>query len=244
MELTVIGHWGAYPEKNEATSGYLIEHQGRKILLDCGSGVLSGLQNYVMLEDLDAVFITHLHADHIADMYSLEFATLILMQIGKRALPLDIYVYCQDLTKLDFCYPEYVNVHPIDLQRTVAIGELTITFAENVHDVPSCAVKVNSEDGKCLVYSGDTGYCQSIVEFSRGSDVLVLESSFYNIQKGLNNGHLTAGEAGEIAAIAQTGQLILTHLPHYGDHNQLVVEASSHYDRQIQLAYCGMKLTI
>ncbi|AZS16313.1 MBL fold metallo-hydrolase [Paenibacillus lutimineralis] len=244
MDLTVIGYWGAYPDKNEATSGYLLEHKGSKILLDCGSGVLSKLQNYTTLEELDAVVITHLHADHMADVYSLEFATLISMQLGRRLKPLEVYVYYKDSARLDFCYPQYVNVHQITPQSVVTVGELTLEFSENIHEVPCCAVKVISGEGKSLVYSGDTGYCQEIIDFSWGVDVLVLESSFYNWQKGLNHGHLTAGEAGQIAAIAQPGRLILTHLPHYDDHQQLVLEASVHYNGEIQLAYCGMKLTI
>jgi len=244
MELTVIGCWGAYPAPNEATSGYLIKRGELSILLDCGSGVLSRLQNEVPLEQLDAVFITHTHADHIADALTLEFAALVLMQTGKRSKPLDVYVYGEDPDKLGFQFPECVRVHPIDLRQKVQIGELTLEFSENVHEVPCCAVKVTAADGKTLVYSSDTGYCDSIVEFSRQADVLVLESSFYDWQKGAMRGHLTAGEAGEIAALAKPGQLVLTHFPHYGDLRQLEAEASSRFDGQTRLAFGGMKLNI
>lgn len=41
MKVTVIGCWGGYPAAKEASSGYLLEHDGYKILMDCGSGVLS-----------------------------------------------------------------------------------------------------------------------------------------------------------------------------------------------------------
>lgn len=244
MEFTVIGCWGAYPAKNEATSGYLLRHAGSAILLDCGSGVLSRLQNEIALEQLDAVFITHTHADHFADAYALEFATLILTQIGKRTRPLDMYIFCDNLDGLAFAYLDYVRVHPIEPGRTVSLGELRLSFSVNVHDVPCCAVKVTTADDRSLVYSGDTGYCQSIVDFAANADLLVLESSFYDFQKGVMRGHLTAGEAGEIASLAKAGQLILTHFPHYGDRRQLAVEAARTYDGPVKLAYCGMKMSI
>lgn len=244
MKATVIGCWGAYPEKNEATSGYLVECGGSRILLDCGSGVLSRLQNHCSLEELDAVIITHTHADHIADVYSLEFAILILTQIGKRTKPLDVYVYGAEPDSLPFCFPQYVRVHPIRLGVPLVIGTVTLTFSENIHDVPCCAVRLSSEDGKTLVYSGDTGYYQSLIDFTRNADVLLIESSFYDWQKGKMGGHLTAGEAGEIAALAGVRQLVLTHFPHYGDLQQLAEEAARQYDGQIHLAYGDMKITM
>jgi len=244
MNITVIGCWGAYPEKNEATSGYLVECEGTKILLDCGSGVLSRLQNHCLLEELDAVVLTHTHADHIADIYSLEFAILILMQIGKRSKPLDVYVNEEELGSLAFEYPNYVQVHPIRAGEELKIGHVRLQFSENVHDVPCLAVKLTSQDGKTLVYSGDTGYCQALIDLSRSADVLIIESSFYDAQAGKMDGHLTAGEAGRIAALAGVGQTVLTHFPHYGDLNQLVMEASMHYKGQIRLAYCDMNINI
>lgn len=244
MDITVIGCWGAYPEKNEATSGYLVECKGSKILLDCGSGVLSQLQNHCALEELDAVILSHTHADHIADVYSLEFAILILMQIGRRSRPLDVYVNEAELGGLAFEYPDYVRVHPIRVGEELRIGHVRLQFSENVHEIPCLAVKLTSHDGKTLVYSGDTGYCQAIIELSRSADLLIIESSFYDSQAGRMNGHLTAGEAGKIAALAGVGQTILTHFPHYGDLNQLVTEASRHYTGQIRRAYCGMKINI
>lgn len=241
MELTVIGYWGAFPAKNEATSGYLLRHKECAVLLDCGSGVLSLLQNEIELEQLDAVFITHTHADHFADAYALEFAALVLTQIGKRAKPLDVYVYGTATESLHFAYPEYVRVHAIDIEQTVRIGEVTFSFQETVHEVPCCAIKATSPEGQSIVYSGDTGFCPSFVEFASNADLLVLESSFYEVQKGMMSGHLTAGEAGEVARMAGVGHLILTHLPHYGEHQQLKLEAGRYYEGPIELARTGLK---
>ncbi|MGY5343763.1 MBL fold metallo-hydrolase [Paenibacillus glucanolyticus] len=241
MELTVIGYWGAYPAKNEATSGYLLRHADSAVLLDCGSGVLSRLQNEINLEQLDAVFITHTHADHFADVYALEFSALVLTQLGKRTRPLDVYIYGENLASLNFAYPDYAHVHPIEPARTVNVGELMFSFSETVHEVPCCAIKATTREGANLIYSGDTGYCSSFIEFAENADLLVLECSLYDVQKGVLDGHLTAGEAGEIARLANAGYLILTHFPHYGDQRQLAMEAARNYSGPIELAYSGLK---
>lgn len=77
MKVTVIGYWGGFPAANEATSGYLFEHEGFRMLVDCGSGVLAKLQNYVSVEKLDAVVVSHYHHDHVADIGPLQYARLI-----------------------------------------------------------------------------------------------------------------------------------------------------------------------
>ena len=84
MKLTVIGHWGGYPKQNEASSGYLLSHNGFHLLIDCGSGVLSQLQNYMQPEDIDAVIISHYHPDHIADIGVLQHARLIKKFLGEN----------------------------------------------------------------------------------------------------------------------------------------------------------------
>ena len=77
MNIIPLGIWGGYPKANSATSSFLIEHEGFHCLFDCGSGVLSSLQNYIELDQLDAVVISHYHADHIADIGSLQYSRLI-----------------------------------------------------------------------------------------------------------------------------------------------------------------------
>ena len=74
MKLTVLGPCGGFPAAGEATSGYLLELDGRHILIDCGSGVLSNLFRFISLDQLDAVILTHLHTDHICDIPMLKQA--------------------------------------------------------------------------------------------------------------------------------------------------------------------------
>lgn len=235
---------GSLSGKNEATSGYLIQHDSVSLLLDCGSGVLSKLQNYIRLESLDAVLITHTHADHMCDLHSLEFSIMILMRLGRRKNPLDVYLYSPESDLPSLSFPENVKLHPLDVFEPLSIGDLALTFCENVHEVPCCAIKIQDPEGNTLVYSGDTGYHHALVEFSRHADVLIIECSFYNFQNGRASGHLTAGQAGEIASRAHVKQVILTHLPHYGDHRQLLSEAGECFTGKLQLASDGLTISL
>lgn len=77
MKMTVVGFWGGFPEAGEATSGYLFEHDGFRLLVDCGSGVLAQLQKYITPSHIDAVVLSHYHHDHVADIGVLQYARLI-----------------------------------------------------------------------------------------------------------------------------------------------------------------------
>ncbi len=244
MKLHTIGYWGAYPNVNEATSCYLVEDNQTKILLDCGSGALSKLQNVIKLEELDAVFISHTHTDHMADIYSLEYAMLILHQLGKRKEPLDVYVYTDNVSDLLFEFPHVMRVHPIHLTESVKIGSLSVTFAETIHEIPCCAMKISDPHGNVLVYSADTGYSKRLIDFADKADTLLIECSFYAEQQGLTKGHLASYEVADIASKAAVKNIILTHFPHYGNINQLKEEVKSKTDQSVYLAKEGLTITI
>ena len=92
MRVTVLGPWGAYPKSREATAGYLLEIEDQKNLIYCGSGVISVLQQYISLHDLTAVFISHHHYDHVADVGCLQYACLIDTDLDKRKVDLPVCV--------------------------------------------------------------------------------------------------------------------------------------------------------
>lgn len=235
MKVTTIGYWGAYPEKDEATSCYLVQEENVNVLLDCGSGALAKLQHVVSLKDLDAVFISHTHTDHMADVYSLEYAMLIQTQLGNRTRPLDIYIYEENIEALPFEFPSIVHVHPIQLQDRIQVGSLTVTFSENLHEKPCVAMKVVNNEGKSLVYSADTGMTESIKHFAEGADVFIVECSFFEQQTGFVKGHLSTMEVAEIVNVAGPKHVVLTHFPHFGEKNQLVNEVQKYTQNRIPI---------
>ena len=237
MKITVIGHWGAYPEANQATSGYLVQTEETNILLDCGSGVLSKVQSYIDLSQLDAVILSHYHADHIADIYSLQYGIMIASKSGQRQEPLFIYGHAQDEKFQSLAYKSYCVAQSIAPNQSLTIGDLKLSFSKNVHPGPlSLATKVEDANGKKFIYSGDTEWSQELVNLAQEGDLFICEASLYNEQRGQIFGHLTGGETGEIAMKANVRRLVLTHLPHYGDHQQLLREAEAYYKGHLELA--------
>jgi ribonuclease BN (tRNA processing enzyme) len=236
MKITVIGFWGGYPAKNEASSGYLLEYGDYRILLDCGSGVLSELQNHMRPEELHAVVLSHYHPDHIADVGVLQHALLIqqLLSGEQKNVP----IYGHSLDKLEFqnlSYKEITKGIAYTPGQPMHIGPFTFQFIKTSHPVPCFAMRIEA-GGHTLVYTGDSTYMEEFIDFAKNADILLCESNFYSDMDGSKAGHMTAREAGLIAQKANVKLLILTHLPHYGDHQQLKKEAGEVFTREIALA--------
>ena len=238
IKLTIIGWWGAYPGAGEATSGYLLQNGKDNILLDCGSGVLEKLQRYLDLEHIDAVVLSHYHHDHIADLGCLQYAARVLMDLGKRETPLDIYGHAEDHHLADLSYHEFTVGRAIDTQTALHLGDAVFTFWPNVHPDPCYSMRIQSGN-KVLAYISDTQWDDGLVEAARDADLLICESSLYDEYKGVVGGHLTAGEAGTIAREANAKSLVLSHLPHFGNHVDLVAQAAKVFDGPVELADTG-----
>lgn len=244
MKLTIVGFWGGYPKVNEASTGYLLEHEGFKLMIDFGSGVLAKLQNFVQPEELDALVLSHYHPDHIADIGVLQHARLIQGFLGKKSPQLPIYGHIQD--KQEFAKLTYKNITKgvaYDPANKLNIGPFTISFLAAVHPVPCYAMRIEA-GGKSLVYTADTSFKEEFIPFAQGAELLLSECNFYGNQDGKGAGHMNSYDNGKLAAEAGVKQLVLTHLPHYGEIDQLVSEASSIFNGPITLAREGLEITL
>ena len=239
MKITIIGWWGAYPNADEATSGYLLETEAFSVLIDCGSGVLAQLQKHIKLQNLDAVVLSHYHSDHVADIGCLQYAARILMDLGQRKQPLIIYGHAEDENFAALNYLQYSTGHAIDTRANLQLGPLTFSFCRNIHPDPCFSMRIE-EDGQTLTYISDTSYTDDHVEFARKADLLLCESSLYDEYRDRIPGHMTAGEAGRIAEAAGVRHLVLTHLPHFGNHSLLVEQAGKQFKGTVELATTGM----
>ena len=243
FSFTVIGHWGAYPGPGEACSCYLLQASGTSILLDCGSGSLSLLQRMLPLSEIDAVVLSHYHADHIADLGCLQYAARIDMDLGRRKKPLKIYGHKEDpgfaaLNYLDFALGEAYGP-----ESELGIGPFSLSFAPTMHPDPCYAARVSC-GGASLVYTGDTGALTSLAPFARGTDLLVCETSLYDEYRGRIPGHMSAGEAGALAREEGVGTLLATHLPHFGEHPVLLRQASAAFGGRTALASLYWKMEL
>lgn len=244
LKLTIVGCWGGYPKVNEASTGYLLEHDGYKLMIDFGSGILSKLQNFVQPEELDALVLSHYHPDHVADIGVLQHARLIQGFLGKKSPQLPIYGHTQD--KQEFSKLTYKNITKgvaYDPKKKLEVGPFSITFLSAVHPIPCYAMRIEA-GGKSLVYTGDTSYKEEFVSFASGADLLLSECNFYGSQDGKGAGHMNSLDNGRLANGAGVKQLVLTHLPHYGELDQLVSEAATEFAGPISLAKEGMEFTL
>jgi ribonuclease BN (tRNA processing enzyme) len=236
MKLTIIGFWGGYPKQNGASSGYLLEHDGFKLLIDCGSGVLAKMQNIIEPEELDAVLISHYHPDHIADIGVLQHARLIQGFLGKAFPELPIYGHSFDQTEYaKLTYKEITKGIAYSDEEVLTVGPFQVSFIKTEHPVPCYAMRITA-NGKSIVYTADSSFKEEFIEFSKGADLLLCECNFYQHQNGKSAGHMNSTDAGTFAERAGVKQLILTHLPHYGDLSKLISEASTKYTGIIKLA--------
>ncbi|ABK60946.1 MULTISPECIES: MBL fold metallo-hydrolase [Clostridium] len=238
MKITVVGYWGAFPEKDEATSGYLLQSGDHNILIDCGSGVLSKVQNYLPLSKIDAVILSHYHGDHAADIKALQYSAQIDIKNGTRQNELQIYSHDLSDDYKSLTLEGISKWHKIDDATEIQIGDLNVSFKWGKHPVPSLAMRFE-ENGKLFVYSGDTEWCNGILDISKDADLFICETNFLNKDTGRGKGHLTSGEVGKIANMNNVGKLVLSHLPHNTDLNELLNEAKEEFSGQIYKAYSG-----
>ncbi|WP_066295048.1 MBL fold metallo-hydrolase [Bacillus sp. FJAT-29937] len=244
MNFTVIGHWGGYPKAGEASSGYLLEHDGFRLLIDCGSAVLSQMQRVLQPEELNGVILSHYHPDHTADIGVLQHARLIQGFLGKKMECLPIYGHSED--EIEFSKLTYKNITKgmaYDPAEALTIGPFRVQFLQTDHPVPCYAMRFEA-GGKSIVYTADTSFKDEFIPFTKGADLLVCECNFYGNQNGKNAGHMTSLDAGSLANDAHVKQLLLTHLPHYGNLEQLKEEAGTRYNGPISLASFKWSLSL
>jgi ribonuclease BN (tRNA processing enzyme) len=244
MQVTIVGHWGGYPKVDEASSGYLIEHEGFQILLDCGSGVLSKLQKFVQPEMLNGVIISHYHPDHIADIGVLQHARLIRGLLGHKMDCLPIYAHSSNMQEFSkLTYKGITKGVAYDPDEVLKVGPFSLRFLRTDHPVECYAMRVEV-GGYSIVYTADTSFKEELISFSNKANVLLCECNFYGNQDGSQAGHMTSFDGGNLAQAAQVEKLVLTHLPHYGNLEQLREEAATMFKGSIVLAQSGLNLKL
>ncbi len=243
MKITVLGRWGAYPEAGEATSGYLLETDRHKILLDCGSGVLSQLMKHIRPEELDAVFLSHFHYDHSADIGCLLYATRFAMAFKRRLEPLAVYANNQSARFTELSFREYTVAKAVNPETIVDLDGLKVTFLKTVHEEYNLAMRFEY-NGKVLVYTGDLGPETNMAGFCSNADLILCETSLFEHESGLFPGHMTTREAAELAAQSRAKALLISHFPHSGSIAQMPKEAARHFNGAVYMAEIGKRFEV
>lgn len=223
MRLTILGNNGPYPAPGGACSGYLLESDSGRtnILMDCGTGVLSRLPNYIDIERLDAVVLSHLHYDHMSDMLTMHYA----LQFHPRKRPLSVYAPARPAEVRSLLAGASIDLWPM---RETEIGEMKLSFCPVRHPVETFAVAVEC-DGARLVYTGDTNTDYALELFCDSADLLLADAGLSEVDYSENAPHLSAALCGKLAKDTGAKRLLLTHLNPKYDPNDLCAEARAFF---------------
>jgi ribonuclease BN (tRNA processing enzyme) len=245
VRVTVVGWAGSYPGPTSPASCYLIDTGDFRLLLDLGSGALGALQQYVGLADIDAVCLSHLHADHCLDMCG--YSVFRNYHPDGALPPLPVYAPAGAAERLSRALGnEHLGMTDAftftELQPgTIEIGPLRVTTRHMNHPVETFGFRIE-HGGQVLAYSADTGPTDELVTLARGADVLLSEASFTERPDLPQNLHLTARQAAEHAVSAEVGELVLTHLVAWNDAAASLAEAAAAFGGPLRQASCGLRL--
>jgi ribonuclease BN (tRNA processing enzyme) len=216
VRLTVLGGCGAWPAAGRACSGYLVEHDGFRLLIDPGYAIVPRLLEFVPADDVDAVLVSHGHPDHCADLNPLLRART-LRDDRAPAPPLPAYAppgALQPVLALDRpgMLDDAINVRDFDPGEEFRVGPFGVRSWLLPHWVPNAGLRLEAGD-RVLAYTGDSGPSPDLHRLARGADLLLAEASCAREVPGDSARYLSsASQAGRLAGQAGAGQLILTHL--------------------------------
>jgi len=247
VRVTIVGCSGSYPGPDSPASSYLVQAEdanGRtwSILLDLGNGALGALHKYVDPLAVDAVLLSHLHADHCIDLTS--YYVLRKYHPSGAQPPIPVYGPRRTARRLARAYDlprkpgmrEEFEFHQHG--PTVRIGPFTVATREVDHPVDAYAFRITVGDA-ALVYSGDTGPTDALVEIAAGADLFLCEASFREGDDNPPSLHLTGREAAEAAAAAGVQRLVLTHIPPWHDAADILAETKGVFTGPAELAVPG-----
>ncbi len=243
MRLTVIGCSGSFPGPDSPGSCYLVEADGFRLLLDLGNGALGALQHYSGLYDVDAICLSHLHADHCLDLCSYTVARLYAPGGARPRIP--VYGPAGTAERMTRAYsmepgPEVRAAFEFETLTpgSRGIGPFRVTTDHMNHPVETFGFRLEHA-GRCLTYSADTGESAALGALARDTDVLLCEASFLDEPDLPPDLHLTGRQAGEHANRAGAASLLLTHLVPWNDRERSLAEASQAFAGPVTLATSG-----
>ncbi len=260
MELTILGTDAAYAGEDGGCPSYLLTHRGKHYLIDAGPGCVSAFQSSIRFSDISCIFLSHLHADHVSDIYTLRYGVYIaqkekgmthkpVIYLPKR--PRNTYRFIKKNISREFV------IRILSEKTLVALDGLKVSFMRTMHPVPAYAMRFdemeksdsagakNQKSETAFVYTSDTGFFEELVHFSAQASVILSEATFQSADEKLTGmGHMTAERAGAFAAESGAERLVLTHIMPEYDKSTSAREAKKTFPGEVIIAERGMELTI
>lgn len=259
MRLTVLGKSPSWQDAGGACSGYLVEEDSTSVLVDCGNGVFAKLRERIDYVDVDAVVISHLHADHFLDLVPYSYALTYAPR--QQPVPVDRWpgTDCpacpvlhappgardlfrrvvgswgnEDLIEKAFELCEY------DPASEIEIGPVRVSFQAVPHFTETFAMSIGSANGSGrIVYGADTRPTDALAGFARDADLMLVEATLPRPERTGTRGHLTPEEAGEHARGAGAKRLVLVHISDELDAEWARNEAAEAFGGPVEVAREG-----
>jgi ribonuclease BN (tRNA processing enzyme) len=244
LSLTVLGSSATYPRPHNPCSGFLLSAERATIWIDCGPGTFAALQEYINPQDLTAVWVSHLHPDHCADLLSL----FNWSANSSDANQLPVYGPSGWVERLAAMLPmddaartlrQAFKAEEIEDGGVAIVGDVSLTSRRVQHGVPAYGLRIASSN-RVVTYSGDTGPCAALVELAMDADLFICEAGAQTAQRD----HCTPSDAGLIASTANSHQLVLTHIADGITDSRAAADAGSLATCPVQIARPGQQIAI
>jgi ribonuclease BN (tRNA processing enzyme) len=262
VRVTVLGKSPSWQDAAGACSGYLAQEQGASVLLDCGNGVFSKLRRICDYVDIDAVVITHMHADHFLDLVPFSYA----LRYAPRQQPVPVAGWpgtadparprlylpaggAEVLRRVVSCWGNgdlidaAFDVHEYAADDVLTLGPFSVRFCEVPHYVVTYALELAC-NGARFTYGADCRPNDDLVRFAHDTDVLLIEATLPRPERDGTRGHLTAREAGEHGLRAGARRLVLTHYSDELDAELTRAEGADGFGAPVELAAEGVVYTV
>jgi ribonuclease BN (tRNA processing enzyme) len=264
MRLTVLGKSPSWQDAGGACSGYLVEEDGTAVLVDCGNGVFAKLRQHIDYVDVDAVVISHLHADHFLDLVPYSYALTYAPR--QQPVPVDRWpgTDCPACPVLhvppgakelfrrvvgawgnDDLIENAFELREYDPASEIEIGPIRITLQEVPHFTETFAMRLSSQNGSGeIVYGADSRPTEALTRFAAGADLLLVEATLPRPERTGERGHLTPSEAGQHARAAGAKRLVLVHISDELDANWARAEAEDAFGGPVEVATEGARFDV
>ena len=263
MQITVLGKSPSWQDADGACSGYLVQEDGYWLVLDIGNGVFSKLRRHRDYVDVDAVLISHLHADHFLDLVPFSYA----LTYAPRQQPVPVAGWpgtsnparpelhaplgaTEMFRRIAGCWGDEdliehaFHVHEYGPTDELELGPMRVRFCEVPHYTPTFAVELSIADRGRFTYSADCRPNDQLVEFARDTDLLLIEATLPRPERTGVRGHLTPAEAGEHGRRAAAKQLVITHISDELDAGWAREQAAEAFAGEVQVAHEGAVYTV
>jgi ribonuclease BN (tRNA processing enzyme) len=259
MRLTVLGKSPSWQDAGGACSGYLVEEDGTAVVIDCGNGVFGKLRERIDYVDVDAVVISHLHADHFLDLVPFSYALTYAPR--QQPVPVDRWPgtdnpACPVLHAPpgaretfrrvvgawgnDDLIENAFDLHEYDASSELEIGPVRIRFQPVPHFTETFAMAISSTNGSGrIVYGADSSPTDALIGLADGADLILVEATLPRPERTGVRGHLTPGEAGELARAAGGKRLVLVHISDELDADWARREAEESFGGPVEVAAEG-----